>query len=215
MLQAAHIGIQIQKSNEFQILGASDYVIPHFNVLRHLLFFHGRLGYLRLSTVILWLVFKAVFLVFPLFFFNFISGWSAPNLYSWLSKISFTFFWTSLPIIIYGIQEVDIPLSQHLYLPILYVLSRRHSHLNFTKFIIWLMEATLFSLISFLFFIFTLWEPSVNSIKQRGIDMAGFGCMLLINVILCSNMKLLMESHRWTYLFLWTLFFLSSILLFL
>ena len=73
MITAAHIGIGISGLEGQQAARAADYSIGQFRFLKNLMFVHGREAYRRNSYMILYMFYKNVLYVLPLFYFGFLS----------------------------------------------------------------------------------------------------------------------------------------------
>jgi len=73
--------------------------------LRRLLFFHGRECYRRNSTVVCYNFFKNISLVLPLFWYGVYNFFSALSLYDAFIYQLYNIFYSSLPIIVYGIFD--------------------------------------------------------------------------------------------------------------
>jgi len=76
MITAAHIGIGISGLEGQQAARAADYSIGQFRFLKNLMFVHGREAYRRNSYLILYMFYKNVLYVLPIFYFGFLSEFS-------------------------------------------------------------------------------------------------------------------------------------------
>lgn len=98
MINAAHIGIGISGLEGQQAARAADYSIGQFRFLKNLMFVHGREAYRRNSYCILYMFYKNVLYVLPIFYFGFISEFSGTTLYDVFMYQSFNVFFTGAPI---------------------------------------------------------------------------------------------------------------------
>lgn len=73
MITAAHIGVGISGLEGQQASRAADYSIGQFKFLKNLMFVHGREAYRRNSYLILYMFYKNVLFVLPLFYYGFFS----------------------------------------------------------------------------------------------------------------------------------------------
>jgi phospholipid-transporting ATPase len=71
MITAAHIGVGISGLEGQQAARAADYSIGQFRFLKNLLFVHGREAYRRNSYLVLYLFYKNILYVLPIFYFGF------------------------------------------------------------------------------------------------------------------------------------------------
>ena len=81
MIAAAHVGVGIAGKEGMQAVRASDYAIGQFRFLVPLLFYHGREAYRRNSYLALYMFYKNILFVMPLFWFGFFSSFSGQTLY--------------------------------------------------------------------------------------------------------------------------------------
>ena len=76
MITAAHVGVGISGLEGQQASRAADYAIGQFRFLKNLLFVHGREAYRRNSFLILYMFYKNVIYVLPIFFYGICSTFS-------------------------------------------------------------------------------------------------------------------------------------------
>ena len=76
MITAAHVGVGISGLEGQQAARAADYSFGQFRFLRNLLFVHGREAYRRNSFLIIYMFYKNVIYVLPIFYYGFFSKFS-------------------------------------------------------------------------------------------------------------------------------------------
>ena len=76
MITSAHIGIGISGLEGQQAARSSDYAIGQFRFLKNLLFVHGREAYRRNAYLILYMFYKNVIYVLPIWWFGYLSFFS-------------------------------------------------------------------------------------------------------------------------------------------
>ena len=107
MISTANIGIGIFGNEGNEACRASDYSITQFSHINKLLFVHGRESYRKNTFVILYNFYKNALFVLPQFFFGILSCFSGQVLYDrWIYQFYNTVF-TCLPIIWFGIYDLD------------------------------------------------------------------------------------------------------------
>lgn len=107
MISTANIGIGIFGNEGGEACRASDYSITQFSHLNKLLFVHGRESYRKNTFVIVYNIYKNALFVLPQFFFGILSCFSGQVLYDrWIYQFYNTTF-TCLPIIWFGIYDMD------------------------------------------------------------------------------------------------------------
>ena len=76
MIMEANIGIGIHGEEGMSAVQASDFSIGEFQILKRLLFIHGRINLYRISEMILYFFFKNFIFTIGQFFFYMFSKWT-------------------------------------------------------------------------------------------------------------------------------------------
>lgn len=106
MINTAHVGVGVKGIEGSQATRAADYVISEFKILKRLITYYGINFYYRNSNVILYNLFKNIAVTFPLIAFGPLSIFSSTYIYeAWIFQF-FNIFFSSLPIIIFGLFNV-------------------------------------------------------------------------------------------------------------
>lgn len=109
MINKSHVGIGIKGLEGGQAARAADYVVGEFQILRELLFNHGRENYRRNSHTIIFNIYKNMVVIMPVVWYGTVSMFSGSYIYdNWLFQFYNTLF-TFLPIMLYSLtdQELD------------------------------------------------------------------------------------------------------------
>jgi len=202
MISAAHVGIGIRGVEGQQAARASDYAIGEFKLLKRLLFVHGRECCRRNANLILYNFFKNIVLVLPVFWVGFHMAFSGQRIYeNWLYSL-FNVFFSSWPIIIYGLFDQEYNDSSLMEYPFLYEKGARNEHFRPRRFWLWFLNA--------------LWQSGVigslaiyymeySAVTQSGkmVDIWGTGALILGVCVMIANLKILTFSfvHSLTGLF--------------
>eukprot|EP00926_Amoebophrya_sp_RCC4398_P021360 GSA120T00025259001.1 len=192
MIKAAHVGVGISGNEGRQALSASDYSIGQFRFLRNLLFVHGRANYNRVSLVILFSFFKNVMLIVPVFFYNFQNGWSGASLYESYLLMSYNLFWTSLPILVAGLCDTDLPDLACLHVPELYQQGRLQRSFNSREFLRWMVQGIVTSTALFWFHVEAFGDGSGSPLNQGWLE---FGSSIFYSVVLLVNARLFLATN--------------------
>lgn len=107
MIMAAHIGIGISGLEGQQAARASDYAIGQFKFLKNLLFVHGREAYRRNSYLILYMFYKNVIYVMPIFFYGYLSLFSGTPIYDIYLYNAYNIFFTGMPIMWFSVYDQE------------------------------------------------------------------------------------------------------------
>lgn len=190
MIQEAHVGIGVFGKEGRQAVNSSDFAIGRFNLLNRLLFVHGHLFYHRTSNTIHYFFYKNLIFILPQFLYSFYNFSSATTLYHPILLVSFNLFFTSLPILIYGLYEVYIPENILECFPKLYKINRNTNQLRTSVFICWLILATIQASIGFYLLYFSLGNntPFIESGKIVGIN--SFSLILYFVIVITVTIKL-------------------------
>ena len=109
MLQLADVGIGIYSNEDSFAMNYSDVNIQSFNQLESLLLLHGHYNYTRLSKVILLFLYKNCFLTIFVFAFTFLCNFSGTSIFNSSLLIGYNIFFTTLPILVIGVYDQDVP----------------------------------------------------------------------------------------------------------
>lgn len=197
MIQEAHVGIGVSGKEGRQAVNCSDFAINRFHMLNRLLFVHGHLFYHRTANTIHYFFYKNLLFILPQFIYSFYNFSSARSLYHPILLIGFNLFFTSLPILVYGLFEVHIPENILENYPRLYRINRRNSQLKITIFFTWLLIGAIQAIIGF-YFLYYVWGSHtafLESGKMAGIN--GFSMILYFVTVITATFKLffLSKSH--------------------
>ena len=105
MITAAHVGIGISGLEGQQASRRADYSIGQFSFLVPLMFFHGRECYRRNAYLIIYMFYKNILFVMPLFWFGFWNVFSGQTLYENLLYQMYNLIFTAFPIGCYAVLD--------------------------------------------------------------------------------------------------------------
>ena len=105
MMQAADVGVSIQKGTHLDISCYSDIILRHFSLLRDLLLFHGLWNVSRMSRIVLLFIYKNLMLILVSFYYLWLSEFSS----HWYIDFWFILFYnvllTSLSFLALGLDD--------------------------------------------------------------------------------------------------------------
>eukprot|EP00298_Acanthocystis_sp_HF-20_P014376 c20748_g1_i2.p1 GENE.c20748_g1_i2~~c20748_g1_i2.p1 ORF type:complete len:1031 (-),score=387.99 c20748_g1_i2:30-3122(-) len=166
MIQAAHVGIGISGREGLQAVQSSDYAISQFRFLQKLLLVHGHWNYRRVSRVITFNFYKNICLYMSQFWFGLYTLISGPSLYESWTQSAFNLFFTSLPIMAYGILDQDVCMKGLYTFPEIYEIGQKKALFNAKMFAYWLLNALTHSVICFLIPVFVF----ISTVSPDGVD---------------------------------------------
>jgi magnesium-transporting ATPase (P-type) len=149
MIQEAHIGVGIRGEEGLQATNASDYAIAQFRYLSILLLKHGRYNYLRMCSLVCYMFYKNIFMSICQFWFAWLNGFSGSEtiilscVTSTLLSLSagqkiyteggiqlYNLAFTSIPILLSGIYDMDVPAAAVIRHPELYKLCIQNAYFS-------------------------------------------------------------------------------------
>ena len=94
---------------------AADYALSQFCLLKQLILVHGRIGYRRVSFVVLYYFYKNIVLVFTEIYFPYFNAYSGQIYFAeWLSTL-YNALWTSLTCLFAYAFEDDVMKKEDVY----------------------------------------------------------------------------------------------------
>ncbi|RLN50394.1 hypothetical protein BBJ29_000922 [Phytophthora kernoviae] len=194
MIQRAHVGVGISGQEGMQAVNSSDYAIGQFYFLEKLLLHHGRLNYKRMSILAGYMFYKNIVMVLAQYFFMFCTGSSGEKFYGELAFQLYNICYTSLPIIVLGVLDYDVPFEVSKYFPELYLVGPRMELFNNYTFFKWICSAVYESAVIFVFAIYSFNEHISNAGSAA---MVQYGLITFTMVVLVANIKLVMLQMSW------------------
>jgi phospholipid-transporting ATPase len=197
MIQTAHVGLGIIGKEGTQAVQASDYAIAQFKFLRHLLFFHGRLGYKRVSWFICYYIYKNFVLVFTELGFAFMNGFSGQIYFLDLLPQLFNSMWTSWPCLVGFSTDRDVATPEECFRHTwLYAAGQQGIYFNLKVFWTWILMAVSHGLICFLV---PMYEFSLVAKDSDGLD-SGLWVVSTVSFVLVIHivtLKIILETTMW------------------
>ena len=197
MIQEAHVGIGIMGSEGRQAVRCSDFGFSQFRFLLRALLVHGRWYYVRVSFLVNYSFYKNVAFITPQVYYAFFNGMSTQSLYESLALTFYNITFTSLPVLIYGLFEQDIPDFLLLKYPHFYSHYTKNANMTWKHFITWALLGLWHSWALFFGLYYTTLDDS--SISYPGVqtpDLYLFGTTLVSSVVTVVNFKLLLETFH-------------------
>ncbi|SCM26440.1 aminophospholipid-transporting P-ATPase, putative [Plasmodium chabaudi chabaudi] len=195
MIKMANIGIGIRGQEGVQAFNSSDYGISQFRFLRNLILVHGRLSYRRISKLVVYMFYKNIVFIFPLFIYGAISLYSGQKIYFEILLHSYNVLFTSLPIIILAILDKDVSINTALKNPCLYKLGIHNFYFNINKFISWVLNSLFHGLLVFSIPLYFLAYYNIPSSTGEPFDLWSIGCVTYLLSVVIVNIKILLETY--------------------
>ena len=193
MIMEAHVGVGISGNEGLQAVRSADYAIAQFRYLQRLLLVHGRNNYMRIARLILYVFYKNTVCVTTLFLYNLYQGWSGTTLYASFLSIVFNFFFTGVPIIVYGFMEQDVKGDTAMKRPQLYFPGQRKELFNRKVAASWGINALAHTLLVFFIPVLVLGEAGT-------VDLYVTGTSVMISMVIAINMRLVLVTNHFSYI---------------
>ncbi|XP_066939381.1 phospholipid-transporting ATPase VD [Macrobrachium rosenbergii] len=190
MIQTADVGIGISGLEGRQAVMASDFAIARFHHLEKLLLVHGHWCYDRLARIILYFFYKNASFVFVLLCYQLYSGYSGSSMIDQMYLMVFNLLFTSVPPIIVGIYDRDVPRELLLSQPQLYAQGQESRLYKPHSFWINILDA-LYQAVIIFFFGAVLHEDSDAGMYE-------FGMTITHSVLIAQLLHIGIETKSWT-----------------
>jgi phospholipid-transporting ATPase len=210
MLNEAHIGVSVAHSNVAHQLQEgdctalnlhADYSLGQFKHLKTLLLQHGRESYRRNTYLIFFCIFKNLLITFPIAMHAAVSGFSQSPLYPDELFQLFNIAFTCLPLLAFGLQDLEYEKEVYMRTPALYEDGQRSREFRRPLFCKWLVICFALSGSAF-FACFTCLanaqeipggaDPSASGGQMPDASMISF--VLTFSIVLIANLKLLADQ---------------------
>ena len=154
MIMEANIGIGILGEEGMSAVQASDFSIGEFQILKRLLFYHGRNNLFRISNMILYFFYKNFVFTMAQFYFAFLCLSSGQTIIDDWYITGYNLIFTALPLGVKAITDTDLDLNNKIMIKNLALLYREsrdeYQIFKFTTLILNLLKGILISLFIYL-----------------------------------------------------------------
>uniref|UniRef100_A0A8B9MSE9 Phospholipid-transporting ATPase n=1 Tax=Accipiter nisus TaxID=211598 RepID=A0A8B9MSE9_9AVES len=192
MIQVADVGVGISGQEGMQAVMASDFAIPRFRHLEKLLLVHGHWCYSRLANMVLYFFYKNAMFVALLFWYQFYCGFSGSSMVDQWYLIFFNLLFSSLPQLITGVLDKDVPAEVLITVPQLYKSGQNMEEYKPHMFWMNMIDAMYQSLVCFFIPYFTYYDSDV--------DIFSWGTPITTIALFTIMLHLAIETKTWTFL---------------
>ncbi|KAM5180059.1 phospholipid-transporting ATPase VA [Mantella aurantiaca] len=192
MIQVADVGVGISGQEGMQAVMASDFAIPRFRYLEKLLLVHGRWCYSRLANMVLYFFYKNAMFVALLFWYQFFCGFSGSAMIDQWYLIFFNLLFSSIPQLVTGILDKDLPADMLIAVPELY--RSGPSMEEYKPHMFWrnMIDAFYQSLVCFFIPYFTFYDSDI--------DLFTWGTPIVTCALFTIMLHLGIETKTWTWI---------------
>uniref|UniRef100_A0A8B9MRP0 Phospholipid-transporting ATPase n=1 Tax=Accipiter nisus TaxID=211598 RepID=A0A8B9MRP0_9AVES len=189
MIQVADVGVGISGQEGMQAVMASDFAIPRFRHLEKLLLVHGHWCYSRLANMVLYFFYKNAMFVALLFWYQFYCGFSGSSMVDQWYLIFFNLLFSSLPQLITGVLDKDVPAEVLITVPQLYKSGQNMEEYKPHMFWMNMIDAMYQSLVCFFIPYFTYYDSDV--------DIFSWGTPITTIALFTIMLHLAIETKTW------------------
>ncbi|XP_058978174.1 phospholipid-transporting ATPase IF [Musca domestica] len=202
MIQEADVGIGIMGKEGLQAARCSDFSIAKFFMLQRLLLVHGHYNTARLSFLVLFYCYKNILITGIMVLFQLYDLYSSTSVYHSLYMWLFDVIYISFSFTFLAISEK--PYSEEVLMknPHLYQNNSQNRQVRWSVFLSWILNGAFHSIVVFFFayFFFTLNNVILNDGQTA--EYYIFGSILIQMVVVVGNLKLMLESHYLSYVYI-------------
>ncbi|KAG5670176.1 hypothetical protein PVAND_000457 [Polypedilum vanderplanki] len=205
MLQEAHVSLGIIGKEGRQAARCADYAFANFSMLKRIVLLHGHYFSQRLSLLVLYFFYKNLVLMGCMLYFQTDSMFSSQSIYDSLFLTLYNVTYTTLPILFISITEKVHSEEKLMKDPTLYKTISRNKLFGWPYFNGWMFLGFYHSIIIY-YFTRSVWNEN-NALYANGktMDFMCFGVFIIHNVVVLTNLKLVIEAIYKTYIFIGTI----------
>ncbi|XP_058127201.1 phospholipid-transporting ATPase IF [Anopheles ziemanni] len=205
MIQEAHVGLGIVGREGRQAARCADYAFAKFCMLKKLLLVHGHFFSTRLAVLVLYFFYKNLVFMGVQLYFQIHSMFSNQSVYDSVFLTLYNVVYTAVPVLVLALTEKPYQEQTLMKNPQLYQSVAGNKQYAWKYFIGWMILGIYhFSVIYF--FTYAVWtiNPAVYSYWPSTVSFACYGTILIHNVVVLVNLKLLLEAIYKSYIFIAT-----------
>ncbi|XP_035909215.1 probable phospholipid-transporting ATPase IF isoform X2 [Anopheles stephensi] len=205
MIQEAHVGLGIVGREGRQAARCADYAFAKFCMLKKLLLVHGHYFSTRLAVLVLYFFYKNLVFMGVQLYFQIHSLFSNQSVYDSVFLTLYNVVYTAIPVLVLALTEKPYQEQTLLKNPSLYQKVAGNKQYAWKYFIGWLVLGIYhFSIIYF--FTYAVWggNPALYSNWPATASFSCYGTVLIHNVVVLVNLKLLIETIYKSYIFIAT-----------
>ncbi|XP_063858808.1 phospholipid-transporting ATPase IF-like isoform X2 [Scylla paramamosain] len=205
MIQEAHVGLGVMGKEGRQAVRCADFAFAQFRFLKKLLLVHGHWYYVRVSTLVQYSFYKNVTFITPQLFYAIWNAFSTQSVYDSLALTMYNITFTSLPVIIYGIFDQNLPAYLLMEKPHLYKNNANNAGLAPPRFLKWTLLGLWHCSVMYFGLMLTCADDTCGLPGGQTSDLFLFGTTLVSICVVVTNFKLILEVRYFTQIFFWSM----------
>ena len=172
---------------------------------------HGQWNYRRVSMLILYFFYKCLSFSFCMWLFCLSNGFSGQKIFDDAYQTLYNVFFTSTPIMAYGILERNLDAHLLLRYPRLYIEGQRNRSFSWLRFTVFAGSGIVTAIIMYFMTMSSYFSGTHTSPAGYGVDIFGIGTNMNTNIIVCVTLLLAIETRSFTWMHIF--FSVGSVLL--
>ena len=200
MIMEANIGIGIYGEEGLSAAQASDFTIGEFQLLKRLLFFHGRTNLYRISKMILYFFYKNFTFTMTQFYYSFLCLASGQTIVDDWYITCFNLIFTALPLCVRAITDSDIDLNNKRFAKKNIALLYKENRDNYRTFTFFRLLCNLIEAMFISFFIYIITKSSDLLNNGYNCNLWYISLKSYICIIIVVSMNILINSSFISYL---------------
>ncbi|KAM3938294.1 phospholipid-transporting ATPase IC-like [Leptodactylus fuscus] len=205
MIKTAHIGVGISGQEGMQAVMSSDYSFAQFRFLQRLLLVHGRWSYIRMCRFLTYFFYKNFAYTFVHFWYAFFNGYSGQTVYDTVFIALYNLLYSSLPVIVLGLQDQDVSDKLSMQCPRLYIPGQKGLLFNYPKFFLSLLHGIVSSLVIFFIPYGAFWQMTTEDGLVNS-DYQTLAFTTATSLVIVVNFQAGLIMRYWTFLFTFSIF---------
>nr|XP_045609485.1 phospholipid-transporting ATPase IF-like isoform X2 [Procambarus clarkii] len=205
MIKEANVGLGIMGKEGRQAVRCADFGISRFRFLQKVLFVHGHWNYVRVTVFVQFSFYKNVAFNTPIVFYTAWSALSTQCVYESLVLTMFNITFTTLPVLVFGLFEQNLPSHLLLSRPHLYQRNADNVGMSWRLFFKWNLFALWHALVMYLGLMLVCFDDTCGLPDGQTPDLYLFGLALGTLCVFVTNLKIALESHYCTIVFVGSL----------
>ncbi|XP_071540026.1 phospholipid-transporting ATPase IF-like [Panulirus ornatus] len=205
MIQEAHVGLGVMGKEGRQAVRCSDFAFARFKFLKKVLLVHGHWYYVRVSTLVQYFFYKNAAFITPQIFFAVWNAFSTQSVYDSLSLTLYNITFTSLPVLVYGLFEQNLPPAVLMDRPQLYRSNANNAAMSWLNFFRWTAFALWHTSVMYFGLMLVCMGDTCGLPYGQTSDLNLFGTTLVSICVFVVNLKLVLVARYLTQFFLWSL----------
>jgi magnesium-transporting ATPase (P-type) len=198
MILQGNVGVGVQGVEGSQAVNNSDFAITEFQHLENLLLVHGRWTYQRIAISVCYFFYKNIAFTMCVFWFACFSAFSGQLFFEAWSASCYNVFFTSIPVLVFGLMNQDIGQEIARNCPKLYAPGQESAYLNYQVFSWWIAEAIYASVIMF-FFGYAAIADQVE-VDGRVYDHWSLSTTVYTACVISMTMRIALETSYFTWI---------------